>query len=54
MASNEKRFLMDEKFIEWQLLRTEELDKQWNQFIQDNPGSKKALRTLLPSSKRYN
>ncbi|HHU95686.1 MAG: FecR domain-containing protein [Bacteroidota bacterium] len=47
MASNEKRFLMDEKFIEWQLLRTEELDKQWNQFIQDNPGSKKALENAI-------
>ncbi len=38
---------MDEKFIEWQLLRTEELDKQWNQFIQDNPGSKKALENAI-------
>jgi len=41
--NNFVRFLKDEKFIEWKLLQTEELNAYWNEFIQNNPDQEENL-----------
>jgi len=41
--NNFVRYLKDEKFVEWKLLQTEELDAYWEEFIQKNPEERENL-----------
>lgn len=37
MDNKKRDFLLEDKFVEWQLLQTDELNKYWDNFRRDNP-----------------
>lgn len=50
-SPNSRKFLFDDNFIKWRLFPTEELDKYWSDFIQENPQCKKDLELAIEKFK---
>lgn len=44
---NYRDFLKDDKFIKWRLLKTEELEQYWTDFVKDNPQCNEALAKAI-------
>ncbi|HCC86235.1 MAG TPA: hypothetical protein DEQ06_06580 [Porphyromonadaceae bacterium] len=48
------RFLKDEKFIEWKLLPTDELNMYWEEFLQQHPVEKEDILQAEKHLRRIN
>jgi len=44
-------FLANPDFIRWRILRTEELDKYWSDFLEENPNCEEALKLAIDKFK---